>query len=51
VYRFLLRVPEELKERLATLSPEGLSVNREIVVPLELSYDQQSREGRGESRC
>jgi hypothetical protein len=49
-YRFLLRMPQELRERLAaSADAAGRSLNREIVERLERSFERQpvKPEGRG----
>ena len=54
VYRFLLRMPEELRIRLAGSAEEsGRSLNREIVHRLEDSFERSEcrRRARGEERA
>jgi hypothetical protein len=50
MYRFLLRMPEELRERLQQAAHgEGRSLNREIVARLESTFEpRQSHTGRGD---
>src|SRR3954469_21400419 len=50
MYRFLLRMPEDLRQRLLSAAQaEGRSLNREIVARLEASIaPHRSQQGRGD---